>query len=668
MRKRAASPASVAIVVALLSAAMVLFATGGDASSLSALKTVAYAPSPAFLAASEEMRAGASHTVWGAPAEEEKGLPEKDDPEYTKAIDADYEKVKEKDLGYYVYKVLHYIHVGHVGLEYTEIGVHQVQHSRAVVQNMARAVAAYKHNVVALRAVFANYAAAFETANTYIAVRKSVAGLDDAAALAKIRAAAPHATKTEALAFSIAEARQWISSNMAKVRSSGAYLARYAAAIRQIKLAWFTAMRPALDAMRAGTKGLPSVRVAQITAKINSGRAVAANSGYTVVRNTVQFLARLTRAGSRFAVAALSTVVSHKFIQGVLYIGVAFEMVHGVMNSKATTTGGLIVDGVIKGGIGYLIMSNPAVALLDLVLPKALRISSLLKGMGDMVVGTLELVFTGDSKMLEAVHKASLSGEYGLIMNAASAMGEALAGDWSHIQALNEKNLSGKNGAVIHLASGMGALVFNGNFKPLEKYHEMALSGEHGTIARVLAESGEFWAQHGLHGGLREVLDSVVSGSKWFGRPEDQAIVVYKMPTKKGIYLKIRKCTTGATRQADRPKWSCMPKYVSRSERRLSTTKHTNVGFKRDDNQVHWDYNADPSKSGYGLFWKRVTSTRTVQCTLGDSVRLWPDSHFHGTQLRVFAPLANTGKFNDVAVLKDGRKIGTCEVLINVHQ
>ena len=68
------------------------------------------------------------------------------------------------------------------------------------------------------------------------------------------------------------------------------------------------------------------------------------------------------------------------------------------------------------------------------------------------------------------------------------------------------QNLNNGISAPVTIVDGL----VTGDSEGMENLHQRNLDGENGPIAREAAESGDFWAKHGIRGGLGALYSSIV--------------------------------------------------------------------------------------------------------------------------------------------------------------
>jgi hypothetical protein len=151
-----------------------------------------------------------------------------------------------------------------------------------------------------------------------------------------------------------------------------------------------------------------------------------------------QAAARLEPAlrASRVGRVLLTTgkVTSSKlFVKGLVVIGAGLEGVASYTDSTAETQTGKVVNAVLGGVSGGILMKQPVVALGDAFLPTGYKLSEVYHGGAGAVTAIGEGVLKWDTKAMDAFHKRSIEGHYGKVMQAASEAGEY----WS------EKGISG---------------------------------------------------------------------------------------------------------------------------------------------------------------------------------------------------------------------------------
>merc|ERR1711916_136440 len=135
--------------------------------------------------------------------------------------------------------------------------------------------------------------------------------------------------------------------------------------------------------------------------------------------------------------------------------------------------------------------------------------------------------------------------------------------------------------------------------------------------------------------------------------PETRPNTYFKIPTRKGTYIKLKDCSPfkGVTD----PYWTC------RTLGRGVKPKNTEVGLQSNpkSKRYYWDYSKDPSKMGYGLFFPNDRS-KCVVCKLKDR-RIFKDKSYINT-LEVCR--GSHTKWQRVAVKVRGKATKqTCSVL-----
>lgn len=603
--------------------------------------------------------------LFGAAAEE--GLSETDSAATTSAIDAHYDRISDKALlAAHVYHVLHFIHEAHLGLELTEISVHKVSHNQQLQRVLRTSLEMFKTNVQALRKVYAGHGQAFSTVNTWISAFKTSKELPG------IVAKTTDPKQKRLLQGSLAEINAMLTRTTPKMQKAAAYLAEHAKAIRSVRAQWFAQMGPMLAEVRAISR-LPAAaaqpKTAALMRRFAHFRTSAATHMWKVVTHSDKIV-RASRFATRFATGAMKLALSHGFIHKVMFVGVAVEAAHGMITSKAETTAGMIATGVLKGGIGFIVMRNPIFALCDLLLlPKSLSITKNLGGAADYLVGAAEFVFAGNPKMLQNVHKYALEGKSGYFVNLGAAIFEAANGNQEHLFDLNRRNLAGANGALLHFAAATGALIA-GNPLEMAKYQQMALAGEHGKVAKYVAVANDYFANGGFQNHVAKILGSVYA-------PPSTAFRVIPRPDAKGLYFKIESCVGLKEDVVSRPIFHCRPirqNRFNRRQSRLTTSRTTSIGQKKPNarNTFRWDHTrGNPGASGFGILWRGMTFTNQVMCTLSNSVPYWADTNYPGTYFIATAGPTHSAKlgWSDIVLYNKGKMSGAyCRVAIDMRK
>ena len=93
--------------------------------------------------------------------------------------------------------------------------------------------------------------------------------------------------------------------------------------------------------------------------------------------------------------------------------------------------------------------------------------------------------------------------------------------------------------------------------------------------------------------------------------PELRPDIYVEVPKRKGAYIKIKSCSVFPPPGGDDPYWKC-------------NGRNSEVGLKRKLNgreAFYWDYNADDSKAGFGMFFQGQSGC--VTCELWER-QMWP--------------------------------------------
>ena len=110
--------------------------------------------------------------------------------------------------------------------------------------------------------------------------------------------------------------------------------------------------------------------------------------------------------------------------RGLIVVAGAVSAVESYMESPVQTQGGKIANAALGGAAGVLPMLSAPVAAIDLVAPKGYKPSELYHGTADELAAIGEAIITKDSKPLDEVHKRSMEGSYGKVMQVAAEAGE----------------------------------------------------------------------------------------------------------------------------------------------------------------------------------------------------------------------------------------------------
>eukprot|EP00939_MAST-03C_sp_MAST-3C-sp1_P002340 g2340.t1 len=178
-------------------------------------------------------------------------------------------------------------------------------------------------------------------------------------------------------------------------------------------------------------------------------------------------------------------------------------------------------------------------------------------------------------------------------------------------------------------------------------------------LAQVVKETWEYWAEKGLAGGLTEFGEAVAYALKEQLKEAKETIKIAmaeaseeldnvraafgdvspeKLPDvhydtadyvgREGTYIKIMDCNIHV--DSPEPYWSCR----AEGGGQYSDWKETEIGLQHAHAQYptryYYDYNADPAKQGYGLFWPGDGHRRSkVRCKLYDKNRGFFDSNMN---------------------------------------
>lgn len=103
--------------------------------------------------------------------------------------------------------------------------------------------------------------------------------------------------------------------------------------------------------------------------------------------------------------------------------------------------------------------------------------------------------------------------------------------------------------------------------------------------------------------------------------PERLGVIVRQVPTRRGVYVKVRDCDIEY--EIERPYFKCFPVASASSGTNIGTSKDTGIGLVHDG-VFWWDRVQPINNSGYGLFWDGTNTC--IRCELQSSHRLWFDS------------------------------------------
>jgi len=176
-------------------------------------------------------------------------------------------------------------------------------------------------------------------------------------------------------------------------------------------------------------------------------------------------------------------------------------------------------------------------------------------------------------------------------------------------------------------------------------------------LSEIVQATWEYWAEKGLLGGLAEfgsalkdaldaqIKDATKAMQEAMQKTSDEIDKVRaafgdvsseKLPDvhyatdeyvgRPGTYIKIMDCNIRV--DSPEPYWSCYAKGMGTT----SAAKDTEIGLKHADapypTRYYYDYNADPAKQGYGLWFPYEGTNRPiVHCALWDKNRNWLDSN-----------------------------------------
>jgi len=82
-----------------------------------------------------------------------------------------------------------------------------------------------------------------------------------------------------------------------------------------------------------------------------------------------------------------------------------------------------------------------------------------------------------------------------------------------------------KPGEVFHgtadAVTAIGEGVFTGDIRAMDEFHKRSMQGDYGRVMKAASEAGEFWAEKGIVGGLKEFADAVI----WWVSHDDVVVV-----------------------------------------------------------------------------------------------------------------------------------------------
>jgi hypothetical protein len=180
-------------------------------------------------------------------------------------------------------------------------------------------------------------------------------------------------------------------------------------------------------AAAAFTKERGAVRAANIVVREYKSVQSGLKATALVKLGTAAAELEMALNGSRVGRMLMTTgrvVASKPFTRGLIVIGAGLEAVAGYADSSAQTTAGKVTNAALGGAGGALTMVNPAVAAVDLVVPKGYKPSEVFRGTAGALTVIGEAFLTEDTKPLDEFHKKSMEGHYGKVMQAASEAGE----------------------------------------------------------------------------------------------------------------------------------------------------------------------------------------------------------------------------------------------------
>ena len=108
-------------------------------------------------------------------------------------------------------------------------------------------------------------------------------------------------------------------------------------------------------------------------------------------------------------------------------LGAASAAVAGVQSfqdSSASTTGGRMLDAILDTSGSLLVGANPAVGLVDTLLPKDMKLSTMMDGGSTAIATMIEGALTGNCDGMEDFMTRAKAGDYTWVMKEAVEAGE----------------------------------------------------------------------------------------------------------------------------------------------------------------------------------------------------------------------------------------------------
>lgn len=165
------------------------------------------------------------------------------------------------------------------------------------------------------------------------------------------------------------------------------------------------------------------VRASKVVAPGLAAKAQARLSRWVVVLDRTLASTQVGRLLRRVVAAAGSSY----FEKGVRGLSAIAATVHGYLDSPARTQGGKAANATLEGMGDLAITASVPLSIADAFVPKAFKPSGVTRGAGAAIGSLGEGVATGQTRGMEEFHRRSLHGDYGMVMEGYSQIGELLA-------------------------------------------------------------------------------------------------------------------------------------------------------------------------------------------------------------------------------------------------
>ena len=87
---------------------------------------------------------------------------------------------------------------------------------------------------------------------------------------------------------------------------------------------------------------------------------------------------------------------------------------------------------------------------------------------------------------------------------------------------------------VYGAVTAIGEAVFTGDIRAMDEFHKRAMQGGYGKVMKVASEAGEYWANKGIVGGLKEfgggLKEFVVSLNWWVSHDVSAPVINLPLP------------------------------------------------------------------------------------------------------------------------------------------